>query len=163
MVTGHRYLGGYIGDKEAEGRWLAEKIKGWAESVEILAGASCKHPQSAYAGLQKSLKQEWAFVQQVTPGIGDAFSPVETVLKDTFVPALFKGLGDGVPEIGVTRLPVKQDRLDLPDPSHTAPENWTASCVITGHLVAALRGQVEFRTADHLSCLREGWAAVWQI
>ena len=33
VVTGHRYLGGYIGDKEAEERWLAEKIKGWTESV----------------------------------------------------------------------------------------------------------------------------------
>ena len=33
VVTGQRYLGGYIGDKEAEERWLAEKIKGWTESV----------------------------------------------------------------------------------------------------------------------------------
>ena len=44
VVTGHRYLGGYIGDKEAEGRWLAENITGWVESVEILAGVSHKHP-----------------------------------------------------------------------------------------------------------------------
>ena len=39
-------------------------------------------------------------------------------------------------------------------------ENWTASCVITGKLVAALRGQEEFLTADHSACLREGWTAV---
>ena len=51
VVTGHRYLGGYIGDKEAEGRWLVENIMGWEESVEILAGVSCKNPQSAYTGL----------------------------------------------------------------------------------------------------------------
>ena len=63
-------------------------------------------------------------------------------------------------KIPVTRLPVKQAGLALADPSHTAPENWTASCVITGHLVAALRGQVEFRTADHSACLREGRTAV---
>ena len=97
MVTGHRYLGGYIGDKEAEGRWLAEKIKGWAESVEILAGASCKHPQSAYAGLQKSLKQEWAFVQRLTLGVGNSFGPVEKALKKTFVPAFFEVLRESVP------------------------------------------------------------------
>ena len=30
----------------------------------------------------------------------------------------------------------------------------------TGHLIAALRGQVEFRTADHSACLREGRTAV---
>ena len=40
--------------------------------------------------------------------------------------------------------------------TYGSPENWTVSCVITGHLVAALRGQVEFRTADQSACLREG-------
>ena len=104
--------------------------------------------------------QEWAFVQRVTPGIGDAFGPVEKALRETFVPALFEGLGDGVPERGVTRLTAKQAGFDLPDPSQTAPENWTASYVITGHLVAAIRGQVEFWRADHSACLRERRTAV---
>ena len=118
--------------------------------MKILSGVSQKHPQSAYTRLQNSLQQEWDFVQRVTPGFGDAFGPVEVVLKEIFVPALFQGLQEGVPERGVTRLPVKQAGLALPDPSQTAPENWTASCVITGNLVAALRGQVEFRTAYHI-------------
>ena len=88
-------------------------------------------------------------MQRVTPGVGDAFGPVEVALKEIFVPALFQGLQEGVPELGITRLPVKQAGLALPDPSQTAPENWTASCVITGHLFAALRGQVEFRLSPH--------------
>ena len=86
---------------------MADKITGWAESVETPTGFSCNHPQSAYAGLQKSLQQEWAFVQRVTPGIVDAFGSVEKALKETFVLALIKVLGDGAPERGVTRLPVK--------------------------------------------------------
>ena len=65
------------------------------------------------------------------------------------MPALFEGLKEGMPEQGVTRLSVKQVGLVLPDHSQTDPDTWTASCVITGHLVAVLRGQVEFRTADH--------------
>ena len=72
-------------------------------------------------------------MQRVTPGVGDSFGPVEEALKETFVPAFFKGLQEGVPERGVTRLPVKKVGLALPDPSQTAPENWTASCVITVH------------------------------
>ena len=55
---------------------------------------------------------------------------------------------------------MKQEGLDLPDPTRTAPDNWQESCVITGHLVSALRGQVTFRTADHAACLRDGRAAV---
>ena len=104
--------------------------------MEILVGVSCKHTQ-------------WEFVQRVTPGIGDAFVLVEKALRETFVTDLFEGLEERAPERGFTRLPVKQAGLALPDPTQTAPENWTASCVITGHIVALLRGQVEFRTADH--------------
>ena len=121
-----------------------------------------KHLHSAYVGLQKSFQQEWAFVQRVAPVIGDAFRTVETALKETFVPMLFKGICNGVPERGVTCLPVKQVGLCLPEPSHTAPEKWTVSCVITGKIVAALRVQVEFRTADHPDCLQEGRMAVRQ-
>ena len=69
-------------------------------------------------------------MQRVNPEVGDSFGPVETALKDTFVPELFEGLLEGVPERGVTHLPVKQVGLDLPDPSQTVPENWTASFVV---------------------------------
>ena len=135
-------------------------MEGWAESVRTLAGVARKHPQSAYAGLQKSLRQEWAFVQRVTTGIGDAFVPVEEEIAKAFLPELFEGVGDGAPGRATTLLPVKQAGMTLPDPTRTAPENYQASCVITGHLVSALRGQVPFRTADHTACLWDGRAAV---
>ena len=51
-------------------------------------------------------------MQRVTPGVGDAFRPVEKALKETFIPELFEGLADGVPEQGVTRLP--ENRRDWP-------------------------------------------------
>ena len=52
--------------------------------------------------------------------------------------------------------------MDLPEPTLTAFENWTASCVITGHIVAALRGEDNLRAADHTSFLREGTEDVWK-
>ena len=121
-----------------------------------------KHLQYAYAGLQKSLQKEWEFVQRVTLGIGDAFGPVEEEIATAFLPELFEGVGYGSPGREITRLPVKQAGLALPDPTRTAPDNWQASCVITGHLVSALRGQVPFHTADHAACLWDGRAAVWR-
>ena len=56
-------------------------------------------------------------MQRVTPGIGDAFGLVEKALRESFLPEFFEGLGNGVPERGVTRLPVKQAGLALPDPT----------------------------------------------
>ena len=57
MVTGHLYLGRFIGNADAEREWLREKVQGWMESVNVLAGVAHKHPQFAYAGLQKSLQK----------------------------------------------------------------------------------------------------------
>ena len=73
VVTGHRYLGGFIGDAYAEREWLRDKIRGWTESLKLLAGVAYKHPQSAYAGLQNSLQQEWDFVKRVTPVVEESF------------------------------------------------------------------------------------------
>ena len=39
-------------------------------------------------------------MQQVTPGIGDAFGPVEQVLMKSFFLSLFQGLGEGTPGRG---------------------------------------------------------------
>ena len=66
VVTESRYLGGFIGEGEAEKSWLAGKVTGWTESVETLVGVSLKHRLSAYARLQKPLQQECAFVQLIT-------------------------------------------------------------------------------------------------
>ena len=161
IVTGSWYLGVFVGDRAAKDSWLTEKVQEWTELVSILAGVSHKHPQSAYAGLQKSLQQEWAFVQRVTPGVGEALVPVEEALQEIFVPALFRGLSEGLLKRNNTRLPMNQVGLDLPDPVQTPPENWTASFVITGHLVTALRGKVVFQTANHSVYLWGGRLAVW--
>ena len=59
IVTGSRYLGGFVGDRTAEDSWLTEKVQVWIESMKTLSGVSCKHPQSDYADMQKSVRQEW--------------------------------------------------------------------------------------------------------
>ena len=95
-------------------------------------------------------------MQRVTPGIGDAFRPVEKALRDTFMPDLLHGVGEGTLGKGFIRLKVKQAGLALLDPTKTAPNNWTTFRIITGHLVAALRGQEDFRAAEHAAYLRKG-------
>ena len=69
--------------------------------------------------------------------------------KDIFLPALFQGATAQIPRRAITGLPVKQAGISLPDTTRAAGANWTASCRITGHLVAALHGTAEFRSGDH--------------
>ena len=94
-------------------------------------------------------------MQRFTTDIENTFVPVEDMLCDFFLPDLFQGTGGGIMGKGVTCLQVKQAGLALPDTTKTAQENWTDSCVITGHLVAELRGQEEFKMEDHATILHE--------
>ena len=103
-----------MGEREMESQWARTKVEGWAESVRTLAGVACKHPQSAYARLQKSFQQEWAFVQQVTPGIGEEFGPVEEEIAKAFLPEFFEGVRDDAPGREITHLPVKQAGMPPP-------------------------------------------------
>ena len=67
-------MGRYIEDDGSHVQCLGEKVQYWEGGIGMLAGVTCKHPQAAYAGLQKSLQQEWAFVQHATQGTGEGIS-----------------------------------------------------------------------------------------
>jgi hypothetical protein len=68
VVTGHRYLGRFIGDQANLDTWLEQKVSDWELPVKDLAGVTTRYPQTAYTGLPKSLQNEWQFVQRVKPG-----------------------------------------------------------------------------------------------
>ncbi len=118
-------------------------------AIRELAKVAERFPQAAYAGLQKSLQHEWQFLQRVTKGLGNEFSDVEQALHHNFLPALFGQDSVDDPLRQLASLPVKKAGLAIPNPTLTAESNWTSSTVICGHLVAAIRGRVEFRSADH--------------
>eukprot|EP00978_Attheya_sp_CCMP212_P044080 scaffold299795_cov75-Attheya_sp.AAC.2 len=73
VVTGARYLGGFIGSQAMQTEWIAEKVVEWEASVQILAKAARSCPQTSFAGLQKSSQHEWQYLQRVTADIDADF------------------------------------------------------------------------------------------
>jgi hypothetical protein len=151
--TGARYLGAFIGDKEACDAWTEEKVDSWAEAVKELASAAKDFPQSTYAGMQKSLQMEWQFVGRVMKGIGVKLSKLEKTIAEIFLPALYGEKYDhddpGDPRRSLACLPVKHAGLALPDPTKSADSNFMASQLLSSCVTAALRGREDFRSADH--------------
>ena len=66
------------------------------------------HLQSAYAGLQKYLRQKWYFVQCVTLGKRNAFHPVYESLWCAFLLDIFWGVTNVITEQRINQLPFKQ-------------------------------------------------------
>ena len=156
LLIGIRYMRGFVGKEAAQDQLLAKKVEEWLSLVDITAGVAGKHPQTAYAGMQKYLQQEWDFVQRVTLDISMELHPIEDTLRNVFFPALFKGPISQIPGRVVTGLPIQQDGIFLPYPPQTAISNWMVSCVIKGKLAAALLRTAEFWLGDHELLIRKG-------
>jgi hypothetical protein len=106
--------------------------------------------------LQKSLQQEWQFVQRITKGIGPEFASIEQTLAKTFLPTLFGDEYDGDdPRRALAGLPVKWARLAIPDPTTSAQPHYEASILLCSHILAAFRGVDAFRLTYHLKVIRD--------
>jgi hypothetical protein len=158
VVTGCRCLGGFIGDKAEQRKWVEEKAQTWADGVLELSKVVGRHPQAAHAGLQKSLQQEWQFLQRVTNRLSNEFEVVEEALATKFLPSLFRNGESCDTKRQLVCLPVKHAGLALPNPTTAVESNWKASTLICGHLVAALRGATDFRSEDHSATMQSGKA-----
>jgi hypothetical protein len=156
VTSGCRYLGGFVGDSTLRDEWLEEKTSFWTAAIGELAATARLYPQSAYTGLQRSLQQEWQYVQRVVGNISESFSAVEKAIRDDFIPALF-GEEQATPDNfrKLLALPVKHAGIALPNPTVSGPANHKASILVCSHLLAAFRGTTEFCTVDHLSVRRE--------
>ena len=129
----------------------------WEASILDISDTAHKFPQSAFAGLQKSLQHEWGFVQRVVPDIGPQFWPLEEAITNTFLSALFGKDSFEATDYRrpLTALPVKFSGLSIPDPSESAAANYRCSTLVCSHLSRAVQGAIPFSTADHESTRRE--------
>ena len=155
--TGNHCLGGFPGNQDDHDTWLNEKTQFWSQAITDLASAANPCPQSAHAGLHKSLQHEWQFVQWVTPGIENHFPPLEEAISKAFSPALFGEQGeDAFSETQLccsfAALPVKHLGLALPNPVKEADQNCqTSTMLVESCLLSTLRGSTSFGSSDHLS------------
>lgn len=146
-----------VGDEVSRDAWLSKKMSDWEASVLDISDTAHKFPQSAFAGLQKSLQHEWGFVQRVVPDIGPQFWPLEEAITNTFLSALFGKDSFEATDYRrpLTALPVKFSGLSIPDPSESAAANYRRSTLVCSHLSRAVQGAIPFSTADHESTRRE--------
>ena len=66
IVTGRRYLEGFVGTNIYQSQWMGGNIVGWRDLVATLDGLARRYLHTAYTVLQKSLQQEWAFLHSFT-------------------------------------------------------------------------------------------------
>ena len=121
VVTGFRYLGGYIEDTEVWEIWLGYKMIDWEVVMKMLEGLELRHIHRAYTGMQNSLQQVWDFVQLIYPRVGKNSRWCGEALRRALLIALLHGEESHMLGQQFTRLPAKKSSLALPDPNISYP------------------------------------------
>ena len=84
VVTGRKFLGGFIGKSEDKELWLEKKVAQWSKSVQHLTHAAKSFPHEAYTALSKSLQNEWRYILRVTQDTESLFSSLAETIKILF-------------------------------------------------------------------------------
>ena len=56
VVTGYRFLGGFIGSPKERDEYVMSKVDKWVRHIDVLSEAASSQPQLAYAALSRSLQ-----------------------------------------------------------------------------------------------------------
>ena len=70
VVTGNRYLGGYIRNTEKQALWIGENVYRWSGTLNIIAVLLQRHLQVMYAGMKNPLQQDGTFVRRINQAMG---------------------------------------------------------------------------------------------
>jgi len=134
VVTGHKFLGGFIGSLSARDDYVLSKVHRWAVHINVLADVALIQPQLAYAALVHSLRHEWTFLLHVFPHCGPLFGELESLLTSHFLLTLFD-VEVSVAEHDLLALPLRLGGLGVSNPVSSASYFYDSSIRSTVVLV----------------------------
>ena len=103
-------------------------------ALNVCTSATIKYPQDAYVCFIKSLQCEWGYVQRVVEGAAEAMDPLDKVIQDTILPAVFgRGMLSWKKEL--VKAAVKRGWLGVRCPTGTAKDAYQMSVEGTAKMV----------------------------
>ena len=154
VVTGQRFLGGYIGTASDVECWLENKIASWVAAVEKLSNVAVHEPQAAFVALSKSVQNEWLFIQRVISDSHLAFTSLSDAIKIRFLPALF---GSSLNDLEISLLcrPTRHLGIGILDPVLSANAQYSVSKIATSVLSQTILSGADLDiNAHHASILK---------
>ena len=154
VCMGAYYLGGFIGYGEFKSDWLEECTETWERNIHTISKTAGGNPQESDAVVVCVIQSERIFLQHGTKNTGDAFSGVEKMLWETFLPRLFFAKSKYLsPIVGtLSKMPVKKSGLGLLNPLTSANEKYLISQRASTELIRYLTGEGKLSNSDHPWC-----------
>ena len=152
VVTGSRFLGGFVGERSLAADFVSNKVKVWCNCIQQLSDVALVEPQASFAALARSLQFEWNHIQRVIPECGTLFAPLQHAINSIFYPALFGG-AVSEQEIALFSLPTRFGGLGIANCVDSASLAFQSSQEGSSLLVTAIVNREVVCLADHLAHL----------
>ena len=147
-ADGQRHLGAAIGHRDYTATYVNSKVQAWCNDVKRLAEVADIFPHAAYAAFTHGLFSRWSYLMRTIPGITDLLQPLEDVIHQSFIPALFSRPPCSSVERDLYALPVRLGDLGLMNPYFAASSAFHDSEKLTAPLVALIAAQCMTQTVD---------------
>ena len=116
-VTGHEFLGSFIGDQDSIKKFVEMKVKEWSKDIEALVEIASSEPQLAYSAYIFGTSRRWQTVCRTTPGISDHLRPLEELIRGRLIPAIMGGRHPSDEQRLIYSLPAKMGGLGFLNPT----------------------------------------------
>ena len=88
-TAGKTHLGAALGTQNFKTAYCKDKIEIWAKELNVLSGFAVSQPHAAFSAFSKGFKSKFTYFFRTIPEIGDMLEPIECVLENKLIPALF--------------------------------------------------------------------------
>jgi hypothetical protein len=138
ITEGSRDLGSAIGSASFVAKYAADKVTDWTKEMETLAMIAKVSPQAAHSAFVHGTRHRWAFLQRTLPTNAEVFQPLETVIRQQFIPAILgdQQVGDDLRDL--LSVSAQNGGLAIDNPVRASDEHYQASSVLCDSLVQCI-------------------------
>ena len=163
VVTGTRYLSGFIGTTANELSHIQQKVSEWSTGITHLSNITCSSPQIAFTTFQQSYQRKWQYLHLVVLDCADHFAPVETAIYTIFLPALLGGATTTTTPTDLRTLLsllLKLTAVGVPNLANSTDKNLTTSIMCTSVFTDSVLDGTSLVISEHQATILKGRGAV---
>ena len=139
-TQGMRHLGAAIGSNEFKESYISGKVKEWCMEIRKLSTIAKSQPHVAYSAYIHGEQHKFTYFLRTIEGINEQLKPLDEVLNNEFIPALF-GCEIDENERNLIAMPIKEGGLGIRLISSNADSSYQTSKDITYPLVDKILNQ----------------------
>ena len=109
-VRGKKHLGAVIGTQDFKTEFMEKKVEEWCKELTVLSKIAVTQPHAAYSAFLHGEQHKFTYFLRTINGIGDLLKPLDDVIDNLFIPALF-GCGITKDERELLSMPIRDGCL----------------------------------------------------